>query len=189
MNYHDYIKIIESTPETQRLKYQFACGCLNPSYLPLKVSSLNGCTDKVIKLPSKMINPYGNTVNVISFSEHTFKGNTTVTDIILSPHIKEILTGSFFGCESLERIYIPESIKAIEQVAFSGCKSLKDLYFEGSKEKWEELNSHTERLVEEFVDLIPGMPVQKVCNDKVIHKYECEELCDVSIHFNCKYPE
>lgn len=189
MNYYDYINTIKVTPETQDLEYGQALMWLHPEKLPLGVFSLNGCTDKIIRIPEKAVNSYGLEVAVIGIGCDTFQGNTTVTDVILHPGTRMVGGNTFAGCTALERIYFPKQIKRISKYIFSGFTSLTDVYYEGSYEDWKELEPPTEKRIKEFGDLIPGTPVQKVTYEKIVRKPGIEALSLATIHFNCKFPE
>ncbi len=93
MNYYDYINIIKGTPETQGLEYDKAVMWLHSEKLPLGVVSLNGCTDKIIKIPKTAVNSYGQEVDVIGIGCDAFQGNTNVTDVIL-PLVSEWLAAA-----------------------------------------------------------------------------------------------
>lgn len=98
MNFKKYKNFIEATPETSELVYKLAVVMLHTERLPLAVASLNNCTDKVIKMPDIAENRYGKNVPVTTIAANAFKGNTTVTDIILGSNIERIGTGAFAGC-------------------------------------------------------------------------------------------
>ncbi len=189
MNYYDYINIIKGTPETQGLEYDKAVMWLHPEKLPLGVVSLNGCSDKIIRIPKTAVNSYGKEVAVIGIGCDAFQGNTTVTDVILHPGIRMVGGSTFKGCTALERIYFPRQIKRISKYMFSGCSSLTDVYYEGSYEEWKKLEKPTEKRVKVFGKLVPGTPVQVVISDKIVRTAGIESLCLATIHFNCDYPK
>ena len=189
MNYYDYIDTIKSTPETQGLEYDKCVMWLHPENLPLGVVSLNGCTDKIIRIPKKAVNNYGLEVDVIGVGHDAFQCNNNVTDVILHPGIRMVGGNTFAGCTALERIYFPKKITRISKYMFSGCTSLTDVYYEGSYEDWKKLEKSTETRVKEYEELIPGTPVQKVTYDKIVRNHGIDALCLATIHFNCKFPE
>ena len=189
MNYYDCINTIKSTPETQGLEYDKCVMWLHPEKLPLGVISLNGCTEKIIRIPKKSVNSYGLEVAVIGIGCDAFQGNATVTDVILHPGIRMVGGNTFAGCTALERIYFPKQIKRISKYMFSGCSSLTDVYYEGSYEEWKGIEKTTEIRIKEFGELIPGTPVQKVSYDKIVRKPGIKALSLATIHFNCKFPE
>ena len=189
MNYTEFRKIIDSTPETQGLEYKLAALWLHPQFLPLCVTSLGGCSDKVIRIPARAVNKYSNEVSVTAIGSGAFAGNTAVTDIILSSKISRIGEGAFSGCSSLERITIPKSVKQISRRTFEGCSSLKDIYYEGTHEEWERIEKNTETREFEFGELIPGTPVQKLTAERFIRIPGNEALVLANLHFRCELPE
>lgn len=139
MDFSEYRKIIENTPETQGMEYRLAVVWLHPERLPLSVASFGNCADKVIRVPQYAETRYGRRVPVLSVDSGVFSGNTEVTDIILGSGIDKIDAGAFSGCSALERITIPRAVKRIAAGTFAGCTSLKDVYYEGTPEEWKAL--------------------------------------------------
>ena len=188
MNYNEYRNIIRETPETEGLEYQLAVLWLNPSRLPIGMVSLNGCTDKIIRVPLEAKNRYGKKVPVIAIGQEAFRGNTEVTDIILSSNISRIGNGAFAGCTSLERITLPRGITNIWQNTFEGCTSLREIYYEGTLEEWNRIDFHCERHEIEFGELIPGTPVQEIVSERLIRLPGNEALKLADIHLRCPLP-
>ena len=186
MNFKEYKKIIESAPETSGFEYKLAVIMLHPERLPLAVASLNNCTDKIIKVPETVENRYGKSVPVTAIATNAFKGNTTVTDIILGSNIERIGAGTFAGCTSLERITIPKKVSMIPLGTFEGCTSLSDIYYEGTPEEWDKIEKYTEKREVEYGNLIPGSPVMKIVEERLIRLHGNEALSLANIHFNCK---
>jgi len=185
MNYNEYRIIIENSPETYGLEYNLAVTWLHPERLPLKLASLNGCTDKIIKLPNEAVNRYGKSVLVISIGKNAFKDNSVVTDIILSPNISYIGNNAFSGCTALERIVLPKKLKHIDKGAFAGCTALTDIYYEGTPDEWINISVELERHEYEYGELIPGTPVQKLTAERIIRIRGNEALKLANIHFHC----
>ncbi len=189
MNYNEYRKIIDNTPDTEGIKYGLAVVMLHPDRLPLRIVSVNCVTDKIIKVPCRTVNHYGKIVPIIKVGHNAFKGNTTITDIILGSDICSIEAGAFAGCTSLERITIPKGVTSIREGTFAGCTALTDVYYEGRYEDWKELEPPTEKHMKELGELIPGTPVQKVTYEKHVPKPGIEALSLATIHFNCTFPK
>ncbi len=57
----------------------------------------------------------------------TFKGCTSLTEIVLPDNLTSIGAGSFYGCTSLTEMRIPDGVKAIPEYAFGNCTSLKKI--------------------------------------------------------------
>lgn len=70
-------------------------------------------------------------VKIVGVEKTAFSGNTDITSVKLSKHIKEIPDHAFEGCTSLEKV-TGGSIESIGNSAFSGCTRLED--FTVSKE-------------------------------------------------------
>ena len=188
MNYNEYRNIIRATFETEGLEYQLAVLWLNPSRLPIGVVSLNGCTDKIIRVPLEAKNKYGKKVPVIAVGQEAFRGNTRVTDIILSSNISRIGSGAFAGCTALERITLPRGITNIWKDTFEGCTSLREIYYEGTLDEWNRIDFHCERHEIEFGRLIPGTPVQEIVSERLIRLSGNEALKLANIHLRCALP-
>lgn len=58
-----------------------------------------------------------------------FKGCSSLTDIELPPHIKQISEEAFMGCSSLTGVHLPTGLQTIGDKAFNGCKTLTDINF------------------------------------------------------------
>lgn len=108
---------------------------------------------------------------------NTFKGNTTIKEVLFSEGIQAIDFGSFSGCSSLSSIQLPESLTAIETDAFSGCSSLSELlipqsvnYIGGSTETFD-------TCAEDFVlHVYLDSPAESWCVDNSMpHESECVE--------------
>ena len=191
MNYTEYKSLICSTPETQGLGYEIAFMWLNPGRLPISVVSLNGCKDKIIRVPLEEINPHSsgrNRVPVIGVAQKAFVGNTDVTDIILHSGIQKIGRAAFSGCTLLERITIPKAIKSIGADTFKDCVSLCDIYYEGTLDEWNKIKINGDRREVEFGGLVPGSPVQEIVSERLICDPGNAALRLANIHFRCELP-
>ena len=185
MNYSEYKKIIKDTADSEGLRYKLAIAWLHPERIPVCITSMQNCSDIIIRIPCTVFNSYGFNVHVISIGANAFKNCISITDIILGTNIEKIGAGAFSGCKSLERIYIPKSVKLIRERAFEGCKSLKDVYYEGTMEEWSKLEKATDHIEKEFGDLIAGTPVQEFISEKLIRIPGNEALNLANIHFRC----
>jgi len=191
MNYNEYKNIIRSTPETRGLEYEIVFMWLNPGRLPIGVISLNGCTDKIIRVPVEEVNPHSdgkNIVPVIGVAQEAFAGNTSVTDIILPSGIQKIVRAAFSGCTALERITIPKAVKVIGADTFKDCISLRDIYYEGTPEEWNRIEVIGDKREVEFGGLVPGSPVQEIVSERLIRSPGNAALKLANIHFRCELP-
>ncbi len=189
MNFKEYRKKIEQVPYTRGLEYCVAVFWLHPEILPLGLVSLKGVTDEIIKVAPNIKNRYGRVVPVISVAAKAFRGNKTVTDIILPSRIGTIPVGAFAGCANLKRIYLPKGIRQIKEKTFEGCSSLEDVYYEGSPNDWKAVHIAHEQHETEFGDLIPGTPVQTIESVRWIRVPGNEALFTANIHFLCIFDE
>ena len=54
--------------------------------------------------------------------------------------LKNIPSYSFYNCNKLESIVLPESITSIGEDAFSGCSSLENVYYKGTMDQWNSIS-------------------------------------------------
>ena len=191
MNYNEYKNIIRTTPETRGLEYEIVFMWLNRGRMPIGVISLNGCTDKIIRVPAEEINPHSdgkNIVPVIVVAQETFAGNTSVTDIILPSGIRKIGRAAFSGCTALERITIPKAVKGIGADTFKDCAKLRDIFYEGTPEEWNRIEVIGDKREVEFGGLVPGSPVQEIVSERLIRSPGNAALKLANIHFRCELP-
>lgn len=81
-------------------------------------------TDTVLRIPPK--DPLGNRVTMIA--KEAFKGNATITEVILPDSIYGVLSGSFADCTSLERVTVEGDSKIVFQShCFENCAKLTDV--------------------------------------------------------------
>jgi hypothetical protein len=74
-------------------------------------------TDTVLRIPPK--DPSGHPVTMIA--KEAFKGNTTITEVILPASICGVDSGSFADCTSLERVTVEGDKKVVKVVFLSHC--------------------------------------------------------------------
>lgn len=68
-----------------------------------------------------------------------FENCTSLKEIVVSEEVKAIRGMAFMGCESLETITLPASLELIDTNVFNGCTSLKDVFFTGTEEEWQKV--------------------------------------------------
>lgn len=189
MYFKDFVNTIKNAKEPENLEfgymaYTYISGVMRRASLLVK--RINDPVPEVIKFPDRAINKWGNEVDVSGFFPDVFRGNETVTDIIL-PEIGLIREGTFEGCKNLRRITMPKRVKEIKRNAFDGCDSLEDVYYEGTREEWEKIVIYKGKRVIEMGNLIPGTPVCEVVDDYEKHDPGNDALLKANIHFNCKF--
>lgn len=78
-------------------------------------------------------------LNILYLNEDCFKGDTSITKVVLPTTLTEIPENAFAGCTKLEEIVIPGQCTTIKQNAFAGCTSLKTIslgYFVDADHNW-----------------------------------------------------
>ena len=186
MNYSEYREITEHYPNTEGLSYDLALLWLHPERLPVELVSLNGCTERVIRIPQSVRNKYGREVAVVRISPCAFRSNTNVTDVMIPPGVTKIERETFSGCTSLKRIALPKSVRSIGVAAFADCASLEDIYYEGTADEWGAIRIKSEKRVRVFGELIGGTPVQEIIDDRLVRIRGNEALYTATIHFCCE---
>ena len=97
----------------------------------LKVNQTTGIieeysgTDNCVIIPEYMNVSNGDVVKVTGISGNAFRGNKSITGVVLSDYITEIPDNAFAGCSSLIGVS-GGSITKIGRGAFSGCTSIID---------------------------------------------------------------
>lgn len=147
---------------------------------PFVITGLRGDAGAVIRIPGKIGN-----AQVWFIPKTLFRGNPTVTDIILPAAVSRISEGAFAGCRNLQRITIPKRVREIPGDAFAGCTSLRDIYYEGTPEEWELVEKNFEKRKIIYGGLIPGTPVESVLEEYIERTPGNEALYTASVHFRC----
>lgn len=62
----------------------------------------------------------------------------------ISNNINEIGDYTFYKCENMTSVKIPNTITRIYYGAFSGCTNLKDVYYSGTEEQWKKIDIRNE---------------------------------------------
>lgn len=140
---------------TEIQSYLFSCETLTSISIPNSVTRIESyafsdCTSMTeISLPE----------SITYIGEYAFSGCSSLTSVSLPEALKSMGVCAFLGCNkldsisipngvatikhrtfgdchSLKSITIPDSITRIGTEAFMNCESLESVYFEGSEEKW-----------------------------------------------------
>jgi hypothetical protein len=64
---------------------------------------------------------------------------SSLSTVRLPDGVREIEDYAFFNSSSLVTIYIPDSVTHIGLNAFENCSSLEEIYFQGTIERWKQL--------------------------------------------------
>ena len=62
------------------------------------------------------------------YAENLYLNDELVTELVIPDEIVEIKSMSFYGCNSLESVKIPESVTKIQSGALGDCSGLKNIY-------------------------------------------------------------
>ncbi len=186
IKFSEYKEVMDSTAETEGMEYKPAYFWLHPWQYPRILISLGDNTGPVIRVPAKVETDHGYRTPVTVIGGNAFRGNESVTDIILPPSVERFGEGAFAGCIHLKRITIPKKVKRIPEAAFANCWELEDVYYEGSKEEWKRIEIVREKYdVGLTGELIPGTPVEKIQDERLEHIPGNEALYCCNIHLNC----
>ena len=141
----------------------------------------------IIKIPPTAQNKYGDVLSVIKVGGAAFRGNESVTDILLSSSVGYIAEGAFAGCRNLRNITIPKNVCRIPQRTFDGCVSLENIFYEGTRAEWERMYIIDTKCETDFGELIPGTPTHRLIEKRQIHIPGNEALFTATIHFQCDF--
>ena len=188
----DFVEIVKSAEEAKVLTY----GYMGYTYISgvmrrasMCVVKLADSETKVVKMPKRAVNKWGNEVDVAGFMAEVFQDNETVTDIILHTGVHGVPDGAFRGCKNLRRITIPKGVRRFGEDVFAGCDSLEDVYYESTKEEWEKIEIYQGKRVVELGDLVPGTPVCEVAADYLKHDPGNDALLKANVHLHCVWDE
>ena len=82
-------------------------------------------TDKIVYVPSYMVDEEGTAYKVTAIKASAFKNNTEIVAVSLGRYVSEIPDSAFEGCSNLEYVICP-AVRSIGSRAFFGCESLKE---------------------------------------------------------------
>lgn len=186
ITFSEYKKnVIDKTEETTAVVGAPAYLWLHLDYMPRGIFELTDKSLKTVRLPSRIKN-FNYNLKVIRISSTLFRGNETVTDIILPLYLERIPNYAFEGCSSLKHIVIPKSVKKIFPSAFCGCTSLTDIYYEGTIEEWKSMEKTFYRHEVEFNrENYPGTPVAKMSGERIFPLPGAENVLTATVHFEC----
>ncbi|MDE5566538.1 MAG: leucine-rich repeat domain-containing protein, partial [Anaeroplasmataceae bacterium] len=70
-----------------------------------------------------------------SYHDHPMKVPATLSEVVITGG-SNIADYSFYECENITKIILPECLENIGSEAFYACENLNDIYYEGSVEDW-----------------------------------------------------
>ena len=190
IKFSEYKEMMDNTAETEGMEYKPAFLWLHPWQYPRILVSLGESSSQVIRVPAKVETEYGYMTSVTVIGGKAFRGNESVTDIILPPDVERFGEGAFANCIHLKRITIPRKVKRIPKAAFANCWELEDVYYGGSKEEWKQIEIVREKYEVGLTgELIPGTPVEKNKDERLEHIPGNEALFCCNVHLNCDLGE
>lgn len=77
----------------------------------------------------------GVTYRVTEISANAFKGNTSVTRVVIGKNITTIASKAFYGCKNLKTVDMGTNVKIIGSMAFYKCSSLTRITIPGKTSK------------------------------------------------------
>lgn len=91
-----------------------------------------------INFSDKFSNPmyYGDLYIDFYYNGSLFISSSPATDIIIPSNITKINDYTFWGCNSLKTVTIPESITEIGYAALNLCDNITDIYYDGTEKNW-----------------------------------------------------
>ncbi len=103
-----------------------------------EITGYNGSLEELI-IPNE-IEYNSETYEITTIGSLAFFGKTSLKKIIMPDSIVTINSEAFYGCSEIVEITISKNIKKIERDAFFNCDSLVNVYYNGTLEKWCEID-------------------------------------------------
>lgn len=79
--------------------------------------------------------------SVETIGTNAFQNCQDLESITLPASLKTIESSAFSYCLNLSEIRLPTSLKAIQSYVFDGCSSLETVFYDGSLERWSQINT------------------------------------------------
>ncbi len=84
--------------------------------------------------------------SVESIGINTFNYCTNLSSIRLPSNLKVLNTAMFSYCTALSDVFLPASLTDIKSGVFSGCYNLTNIHYDGSMERWSQINTSNDFL-------------------------------------------
>lgn len=81
-----------------------------------------------------------------TLSTVTFYDCTALSEVTFPASLKTIESSAFSGCRNLSEVELPASLKAIQSSVFHRCSALKTVSYDGSLERWSQINTSNDFL-------------------------------------------
>ena len=100
--------------------------------------------------------------SVTRIGNHAFQCCSGIANMVIPDRVTCIGSQSFMGCRKLKNVVIPNSVTYIGNWAFRGCSDLGKIIFNGTIEKWNNINKG--------IDYLKNTTIKAIhCSDGIIH--------------------
>ena len=79
-------------------------------------------------------------------SNSTFYDCTALSEVTFPASLKTIEKSAFSGCRKLSKVKLPASLTTIQSYVFDRCSALKTVFYDGSLERWSQINTSNDFL-------------------------------------------
>lgn len=79
-------------------------------------------------------------------SNSTFYDCTALSEVTFPASLKTIEKSAFSGCRNLSKVELPASLTTIQSYVFDRCSALKTVFYDGSLERWSQINTSNDFL-------------------------------------------
>lgn len=79
-------------------------------------------------------------------SNSTFYDCTALSEVTFPASLKTIEKSAFSGCRNLSEVELPASLTTIQSYVFDRCSALKTVFYDGSLERWSQINTSNDFL-------------------------------------------
>lgn len=79
-------------------------------------------------------------------SNSTFYDCTALSEVTFPASLKTIEKSAFSGCRTLSEVKLPASLTTIQSYVFDRCSALKTVFYDGSLERWSQINTSNDFL-------------------------------------------
>lgn len=79
-------------------------------------------------------------------SNSTFYDCTALSEVTFPASLKTIEKSAFSGCRNLSKVKLPASLTTIQSYVFDRCSALKTVFYDGSLERWSQINTSNDFL-------------------------------------------
>ena len=91
-----------------------------------------------------------------TLSPVTFYDCTALSEVTFPASLKTIENSAFSGCRNLSEVELPASLTTIQSYVFDRCSALKTVFYDGSLERWSQINTSNDFLGYSSPSLVMG---------------------------------